>query len=217
MATAVTEHICSKMIQLFNVSTSMKISRNYVCLRKLLSLFYAVGQERPILPCFLVLGLSFPTLFLPLARISMHAADMGNSAWTLEVLDEGFCLRRYRQAAADPRYSILPPVVLDELKINPKHVPPLRVGGQAGRPKGKRPTRRKASNDEDNTHSSFNAVLMKTPSSTGSAQRKSADPVVAIDGVLIDAQLFCSRISLRGDFPVACSVWSRYRYDGEKS
>ena len=58
MATAVTEHICSKMRQLFNVSTSMKISHNYVCLRKLLSLFYAVGQERPILPgCFLVLGL----------------------------------------------------------------------------------------------------------------------------------------------------------------
>ena len=50
MATAVTEHICSKMRQLFNVSTSMKFLRNYVCLRKLLSLFYAVGQERPILP-----------------------------------------------------------------------------------------------------------------------------------------------------------------------
>ena len=100
----------------------------------------------------------------------MHAADMGNSAWTLEVFDEGFCLRRYRQAAADPCYSILPPV-LDELKINPKHVPPLlRVGGQAGRPMGKRPSR-------------FNAVRMKTPSSTRSAQRKSADPVVAIDGV----------------------------------
>ena len=112
----------------------------------------------------------------------MHAADMGNSAWTLEALNEGFCLRRYRQAAADPRYSILPPV-LDELKINPKHVPPLRVGGQAGRLKGKRPSRRKASNDEYNTHSRFNAVRMKTPSSTGSAQRKSADPVVAIDGV----------------------------------
>ena len=112
----------------------------------------------------------------------MHAADMGNCAWTLEVLDEGFCLRRYRQAAADPRYSILPPV-LDELKINPKHVPPLRVGGQAGRPKGKRPTRRKAFNDEYNTHSRFNAVRMKTPSSTSSTQRKSADPVVAIDGV----------------------------------
>ena len=79
------------------------------------------------------------------------------------------------------RYSILPPV-LDELKINPKHVPPLRVGGQVGRPKGK-PTRRKASNDEYNTHSRFNAVRVKTPSSTGSAQRKSADPVVAIDGV----------------------------------
>ena len=50
VATAVTEHICSKMRQLFNVSRSMKISRNYVCLRKLLSLFYAVGQERPVLP-----------------------------------------------------------------------------------------------------------------------------------------------------------------------
>ena len=83
---------------------------------------------------------------------------------------------------ATARRRPLPPV-LDELKINPKHVPPLRVGGQAGRPKGKRPTRRKASNDEYNTHSRFNAVRMKTPSSTGSAQRKSADPVVAIDGV----------------------------------
>ena len=112
----------------------------------------------------------------------MHEADIENSAWTLEVLDEGFCLRRYRQAAADPRYSILPSV-LDELKINPKHVPPLRVGGQVGWPKGKRPTRRKAFNDEYNTHSRFNVVRMKTPSSTGSAQRKSADPVVAIDGV----------------------------------
>ena len=129
-----------------------------------------------------MLGLSFPTLFLPLARISMHAADMGNSAWTLEVLDEGFCLRRYHQAVADPRYSILPPVS-DELKINPKHVSPLRVGGQAGRPKGKRPIKRKASNGEYNTHSPFNAVRMKTLSSIGSAQRKSADPVVAIDGV----------------------------------
>ena len=133
-----------------------------------------------------MLGLSFPTLFLPLARISMHAADTGNSAWTLEVLevlDEGFRLRRYRQAAADPRYySILPPV-WDELKINPKHVPPLRVGGQARRSKGKRPTKRKASNGEYNTHSRFNAVRIKTPSSTGSTQRKSADPVVAIDGV----------------------------------
>ena len=102
--------------------------------------------------------------------------------WEIVLGRSKFCLRRYRQAAADPRYSILPPV-LDELKINPKHVPPLRVGGQAGRPKGKRPTRRKASNDEYNTHSRFNAVRMKTPSSTGSAQRKSADPVVAIDGV----------------------------------
>ena len=85
--------------------------------------------------------LFFPTLFLPLARISMHAANMGNSAWTLEVLDEDFRLGRYRQAAADPRYSILPPV-WGELKIIPKHLPPLRVGGQAGRPKGKRPMKR---------------------------------------------------------------------------
>ena len=38
VATAVTEHVCSKMRQLFNFSTSMKNSRNYVCLRKLLSL-----------------------------------------------------------------------------------------------------------------------------------------------------------------------------------
>ena len=129
-----------------------------------------------------IVDLSFPTLFLPLARISMHAADMGNSAWTLEVLDEGFRLGRYRQAVADPRYSILPPV-WDELKINPEHLSPLRVGGQAGRPKGKRPTKRKASNGEYNTHSRFNAVRMKTLSSTGSTQRKSADPVVAIDGV----------------------------------
>ena len=163
-----------------------------------------------------MLGLSFPTLFLPSARISMHAADMGNSAWTLEVLDEGFRLGRYRQAAADPRYSILPPE-LDELKINPKHVPPLRVGGQAGRPNGKRPTKRKASNGEYNTHSRFNAVRMKTPSSTGSTQREEVCRPGGGDRWRVDAQLFCSRISLRGDFPVACSVWSRCRYDGEKS
>ena len=125
---------------------------------------------------------SFATLSQPLARIFMHAADMGNSAWTLEVLDEGFRLGRYRQAAADPRYSILPPV-WNELKINPKHLALLRVGGQAGWPKGKRPTKREASNGEYNTHSRLNAVRMKTPSSTGSTQRKSADPVVAIDGV----------------------------------
>ena len=111
----------------------------------------------------------------------MNAADMGNSAWTLEVLDKGFRLDRYRQAAADPRYIILPPV-WDELKINPKHLPPLRVGGQAGRPKGKRPTKRKAFNGEYNTHLCFNAVRVKTPSSTGSTKRKSADPAVAIDG-----------------------------------
>ena len=137
--------------------------------------------------------LSVSTLFLPLPQIAMHAADMGNSAWTLQVLDEGF-----RQTAADPHYSILPPV-WDELKMNSKHLPPLRVGGQAGRPKGKRPTKRKASNGEYNTHSCSNAVRMKTPSSTGSTQRKSADLVVAIDGVQIrDAHFFCSRISLRG-------------------
>ena len=130
-----------------------------------------------------MLGLSFPTLFLPLARISVHAADMENSAWTLEVLDEGFRLRRYRQAAADPRYNSILPPVWDELKINPKHVPPLRVGGQAGRPKGKLSTKRKAFNGEYNTHSRFNAVRMKTPSSTGSTQKKSADSAVAIDGV----------------------------------
>ena len=129
-----------------------------------------------------MLGLSFPTLFLPLARISVHATDMGNSAWTLKVLDEGFRLHRYRQAAVDPCYSILPPV-WDEPKINPKYVPPLRVGGQAGRPKGKLPTKRKASKGYYNTHSRFNAVRMKTPSSTGSTQKKSADPAVAIDGV----------------------------------
>ena len=44
VATAVTEHVCSKMRQLFNFSKSMKNSRNYVCLQKLLSLLYAMGQ-----------------------------------------------------------------------------------------------------------------------------------------------------------------------------
>ena len=37
VATAVTEHICSKIGQLFNFSKSIQISGNYVCLRKLLS------------------------------------------------------------------------------------------------------------------------------------------------------------------------------------
>ena len=56
----------------------------------------------------------------------MHVADMGNNAWTLKDLDEGFRLGRYRQAAADPRYRILPPA-WDNPKTNSRHLPPLRV------------------------------------------------------------------------------------------
>ena len=52
-----TEHICSKMRQLFNFSKSMKISRNYVCLRKLLSFFYAMGQA--ITVCSSILSYTF--------------------------------------------------------------------------------------------------------------------------------------------------------------
>ena len=55
VATAVTEHICSKMRQLFNFSTSTKISRNYVCL--LLSFFYAMGQA--ITVCSSILSYTF--------------------------------------------------------------------------------------------------------------------------------------------------------------
>ena len=57
VATAVTEHICSKMRQLFNFSTSMNISRNYVCLRKLLSLLYAMGHA--IIVCSSILSYTF--------------------------------------------------------------------------------------------------------------------------------------------------------------
>ena len=186
VATAVTEHICSKVRQLFNVSTSIKISRNYVCLRKLLSLFYAVGQERPILPVLPHARFVIPhTFFCPwLGFLCMRQTwkiVLGRSKSSMRA--SVYQVRRYRQAAADPRYNSILPPVWDELKINPKHVPPLRVGGQAGRPKVKLPTKRKASNGEYNTHSRFNAVRMKTPSSTGSTQKKSADSAVAIDGV----------------------------------
>ena len=68
--------------------------------------------------------LSFSKLFLTFARIAMHTVDMKNSAWTLEVLKEDFRLGRYRQAAADPCYSILPPV-WDKLKTNSKQLQPL--------------------------------------------------------------------------------------------
>ena len=57
MATAVTEHICSKMRQLFKFSTSMISSRNYVCLRKLLSLLSAMGQAITI--CSSILSYTF--------------------------------------------------------------------------------------------------------------------------------------------------------------
>ena len=53
VATAVTKHIFSKMRQLSNFSTSIKISRNYVCLRKLLSFFYAMGQVITVCSSFL--------------------------------------------------------------------------------------------------------------------------------------------------------------------
>ena len=57
VATAVTEHVCSKMRQLSNFSTSQKISRNYACLRKLLSFFYAMGQA--ITVCSSILSYTF--------------------------------------------------------------------------------------------------------------------------------------------------------------
>ena len=57
VATAVTEHVRSKMRQLFNFSTSMKNSRNYVCLRKLLSSLYAMGQA--ITVCGSILSYTF--------------------------------------------------------------------------------------------------------------------------------------------------------------
>ena len=57
VATVVTKHVFSKMRQLFNFLTSMKNSRNYVCLRKLLSLLYAMGQA--ITVCSSILSYTF--------------------------------------------------------------------------------------------------------------------------------------------------------------
>ena len=57
VATAVTQHVCSKMRKLFTFSKSMKNSRNYVCLRKLLSLLYAMGQA--ITVCSSILSYTF--------------------------------------------------------------------------------------------------------------------------------------------------------------
>ena len=57
LATAVTEHVCLKTRQLLNFSSSMKKSRNYVCLRKLLSLLYAMGQG--ITACSSILSYTF--------------------------------------------------------------------------------------------------------------------------------------------------------------
>ena len=82
----------------------------------------------------------------------------------------------------DPRYSILPLAVWEELKTYSNHLSPLPVDGQARPPKGEKSTKLEAYNDECNTHLRFNAIKMKT-SSRSSIKRWSGDPVVAIDGV----------------------------------
>lgn len=70
----------------------------------------------------------------------------------LELLDDGYRLEKFRAAASDPRFRIVPPV-WTSLTVRTEHKAPLPVQGQAGRKKGVRPTKRKASTGEFNTSS----------------------------------------------------------------
>ena len=88
------------------------------------------------------------------------------SSKVLNVLNKWFRLGHYRSAAADPRFKIVPPV-LSDLSRNSDHRAPLRVDGQAGRPKGKRATKRKASNGEYNTSSRYNGIQRASRTTCG--------------------------------------------------
>lgn len=70
----------------------------------------------------------------------------------LDLLDDGYRLEKFRAAASDNRYHIVPPV-WSALAVNPNHQAPLPVEGQAGRKKGVRIAKRKRSNGEFATSS----------------------------------------------------------------
>lgn len=106
------------------------------------------------------LSLRHPTLprlifsFVPLIRFK--ETETANRA--LELIDNGYSLAKYRAAADDPSFRVVPPVWPD-LTINPDHYPPPDVDGKPARPKnGPRKKTRIMSNGEMNTSSRTYAI-----------------------------------------------------------
>lgn len=85
-------------------------------------------------------------------HLPVYVAGNNQHAKLLELLDDGYRLEKFRAAASDSRFRIVPPV-WTSLAVRSEHKAPLPVEGQAGRKKGVRKTKRKASRGEFNTSS----------------------------------------------------------------
>ena len=83
----------------------------------------------------------------PIRVLPLYITDLKKTTEVFDLMNPGYRLGRYRHAASEPRYPIELPA-WDCLDSNPTHHAPLRVYGQAGRPK-----KRKASNGEFHTSS----------------------------------------------------------------
>ena len=106
-------------------------------------------------PCIHVL----PRFASPIRVLPLYTTDLKKPTEVFDLMNPGYRLEHYRHAASDPRYPIELPA-WDSLESNPTHHAPLRVDGQAGRPKGQRPKKRKASNGEFHTSSRYNGVQL---------------------------------------------------------
>lgn len=98
-----------------------------------------------------------------------HATASGTAHKALELVSNGYSLDKYRAAAADPNYGIVPPVH-SALSTNMGHLPPLGVLNPAGRPKkGPRKRKRIESRGEHNTSSRTYAIHNAAARRTGGA------------------------------------------------
>ena len=106
-------------------------------------------------PCIRAL----PRLALPIRVLPLYITDLKKPTEVSDLMDPGYRLGYYRHVASDPRYPIKLPA-WDCLENNSTHHAPLRVDGQAGRPK-----KRKASNGEFHASSLYNGVQLAQDSS----------------------------------------------------
>ena len=121
--------------------------------------FHPIPQRAAI---FVVL-LSLSRLLRSCTHVS--ATDTANRA--VELIDEGYSLAKYRAAANDSNYRIIPPVFSD-LTTNPEHGPPPEVQGTVGRSKkGPRKKGRIESDGEQNTSSRIYAIYSKSGREAG--------------------------------------------------